>query len=65
MSKVLEIIGREPVRAYVYSALVALLPVLAAFGVDLSEGQTQAVLGLAYAVLIGAAELSRSKVTPA
>jgi hypothetical protein len=64
MSRITDAISREPVRAYLYSALTALLPLLAAFGVDLTDAQSATVLGLAYALLIGAAELSRSKVTP-
>lgn len=56
--------ANEPLRARVYGALVALLPLLAAFGVPLTEPQTAGILGFAYAVLIGGTEWSRTRVTP-
>jgi hypothetical protein len=65
METVKRLLANEPLRARVYAALVALLPLLASFGVDLTDGQTQAVLGLAYVLLIGATEAARTKVTPA
>lgn len=54
----------EPLRLRVYSALVALLPLLVAFGVDLTDAQSASITALAYALLIGATESARSKVTP-
>lgn len=65
METIKNLLANEPLRARVYAALAALLPLLAAFGVDLTDGQTQAILGLAYVLLIGATEFSRAKVTPA
>ncbi len=64
MSKVVRLLASEPLRVRIYSALVALLPVLVAFGVDITDKQSASVIGLAYAVLIGATELSRQRVTP-
>jgi hypothetical protein len=63
-TRVTALLSREPVRVYLYGALVALLPLLAAFGVDLTDAQTLAVGGFGYAVLIGGAEAARANVSP-
>lgn len=61
MSKVIAFVKREPVR--VYSALLALLAVGGAFGLDLTAEQTGAIAALA-AVILGIGEGVRSQVTP-
>ena len=58
------LLANEPLRARVYAALVAQLPLLATFGVDLTDGQTASILALAYVLLIGATETARAKVSP-
>ena len=60
-----EFLANEPLRARIYGALVALLPLLVAFGVDITDAQQAGVLGLAYVVLIGTTEAARGHVTPA
>ena len=64
MDTVKRLLADEPLRARVYAALVALLPLLAAFGVDLTDAQAASLLALAYVLLIGATEAARSKVSP-
>ena len=59
MSKVVDVIKREP--ALVAGVVQALLAVLVAFGVPLSDVQVAAVLGLSAAVL---AVVVRQRVTP-
>jgi hypothetical protein len=59
VSKVLDTIKREP--ALVAGVVQALLAVLVAFGVPLSDVQVAAVLGLSAAVL---AVVVRQRVTP-
>lgn len=59
MNKVLETIKREP--ALVAGVVQALLAVLVAFGVPLSDVQVAAVLGFSAAVL---AVVVRQRVTP-
>lgn len=64
MTRLAAALANEPLRARVYGALTALLPLLVAFGVDLTDKQSAAVLGFAYAVLIGTTEAARAHVTP-
>lgn len=64
MSNLSEILANEPLRVRLYGALAALLPLLAAFGVDITKAQSAAILGFAYVVLIGVTEAARAKVTP-
>jgi len=59
VSKVVDVIKREP--ALVAGVVQALLAVLVAFGVPLSDVQVAAVLGLSAAVL---AVVVRQRVTP-
>ena len=65
MTKLAHIIAQEPVRVRLYGALAALLPLLVAFGVDITEAQSASVLALAYVVLIGGVESARAAVRPA
>jgi hypothetical protein len=64
MKRVTALLSREPVRVYLYGALVALLPLLAAFGVDLTDAQTLAIAGLGSAVLAIGTEVARANVSP-
>lgn len=54
----------EPVRRYVYGVAVALLALLVTLGVVTGEAATAVGGFLAAALLVPAAELVRSKVTP-
>ena len=56
-------VSDEPVVSAFAAVVVALLVLLAAFGVDLTEEQQGAILGFVFAVL-GLAILVRNRVTP-
>ncbi len=64
MSKILDLLAREPVRAAALGLVGATLALLSAAGVHLSEALTAGVIGWTAAVL-GLAEAVRRNVTPA
>ena len=62
MSRIVDLLKREPVRAYLYSVLCAAIGLLAAFGVVLTAGQVAAVIAF-LAVVLHVGEKVRASVT--
>lgn len=64
MSRVLTALKREPVRAYVYAVVVALLTVLVATGVIDAELKDVLATAAGTLLLVDGAEAARSQVSP-
>lgn len=64
MSKLVQLVEREPVRVYLYTTVAAILAVLVAYGIVDSTAVPVILAAVSAVVAIPAVEVARSKVSP-